>query len=81
MNPRQTARIVGVLFITATASYMLGNGYLEPVLTDTDYLVSVYANQNKVLFIFNSTWGLITDIIDHSVYSLYLVDDSCSNFF
>jgi len=32
MNPRKTTRIVGVLFIIATATYMLGSGYLEPIL-------------------------------------------------
>ena len=48
MNPRKSAIIIGVLFITATASYMLGNGYLEPILTDPDFLDNVSTNQNQV---------------------------------
>jgi len=58
MNARQSAIIVGVLFITATVSYMLGNGYLEPILTDPDYLVSVSANQNQVLI------GMLLEIVN-----------------
>jgi hypothetical protein len=58
MNPRKSAIIVGVLFITATASYMLGNGYLEPILTDPDYLVSVSANQNQVLM------GMLLELVN-----------------
>lgn len=58
MNPRKSSIIVGVLFITATASYMLGNGYLEPILTDPDYLVSVSANQNQVLI------GMLLELVN-----------------
>ena len=40
MNPRNTARIVGILFITATVTYMLGSGYLDPILYAPDYVLN-----------------------------------------
>ena len=49
MTPRNSAIIVGVLFITATASYMLGSSLLDPILNASDYLVEVSENENQVL--------------------------------
>jgi len=56
---KKTARIVGVLFITATATYMLGSGYLEPILNATDYLINVSANENQVLI------GMLLELVNH----------------
>ena len=46
---KKTARVVGVLFITATVTAILAGLSLEPVLDDRDYLLSVSANENQVL--------------------------------
>jgi len=56
---KKTARIVGVLFITATATYMLGSGYLEPILNAPDYLINVSANENQVLI------GMLLELVNH----------------
>jgi len=56
---KMTARIVGVLFITATATYMLGSGYLEPILDTPDYLINVSANENLVLI------GMLLEFVNH----------------
>jgi hypothetical protein len=58
MNSRKSAIIVGVLFIAATASYMLGNGYLEPILTDPDWLINVSTNKNTVLL------GMLLELVN-----------------
>jgi hypothetical protein len=42
---KKTARIVGVLFITATVASILGTfGFLDPILNAPNYLISVSAN-------------------------------------
>jgi hypothetical protein len=47
-SDRKTARIVGVLFITATLASILGTfGFLEPILDAPDYLISVSANETQ----------------------------------
>ncbi len=46
---KRTARIVGVLFITATVSAVLSGLLTGPVLDDPDYLINVSANENQVL--------------------------------
>ena len=47
---KKTARIVGVLFITATVTAILGALVLTaPILDDPDYLISVSANENQFL--------------------------------
>ena len=56
---KKTAIIVGVLFITATATYMLGSGYLEPILYAPDYLINVSANENLVLI------GMLLELVNH----------------
>ena len=55
---KKSARIVGVLFITATVSYMLGSGFLEPILNAPDYLVNVSANENQVLI------GMLLELVN-----------------
>ena len=45
---KRTARIVGVLFITATVSAVLSGLLTGPVLDDPDYLINVSANENQV---------------------------------
>ncbi len=45
----QSARIVGVLFITATIAGLLGGVLLKPVLDAPDYLFSVSENENQVI--------------------------------
>ncbi|MFC1718116.1 DUF4386 domain-containing protein [Candidatus Poribacteria bacterium] len=46
---RKTAIIVGVLFITATVASSLGIVILSPILDAPDYLISVSANEYKVI--------------------------------
>ena len=46
---KKTARIVGVLFITATVTAILGALVLTaPILDDPDYLNNASANENRV---------------------------------
>ena len=49
MNPRKSARIVGILFITAMVSGGLRFFLLDPILDAPDYLVNVSANENLVI--------------------------------
>ncbi|KRE48916.1 DUF4386 domain-containing protein [Paenibacillus sp. Soil724D2] len=49
ISNKKTARIVGVLFLAATAAYILGNGLIESILKDPDYLIHVYPNKTKVV--------------------------------
>jgi hypothetical protein len=46
---RKTARIVGVLFITATVAYSLGVILLDPILGGLDYLTKASENENQVI--------------------------------
>jgi hypothetical protein len=46
---KRAARIVGVLFITATVAGLLGGVILGPILEAPDYLTKVSANENQVL--------------------------------
>ena len=46
---RKTARIVGVLFITATVAYSLGIILLDPILGGSDYLTKVSENETQVI--------------------------------
>lgn len=43
-----TARLVGVLILLATATYMLGSGLLDSVRNAPDYLLQIYPNRNQV---------------------------------
>ena len=51
MGPsKTTARIVGALFIAATVTGALGLlVFIQPVLDDSDYLVQISVNENRVL--------------------------------
>jgi hypothetical protein len=56
---KKTARIVGVLFITATlASIVATFGFLEPILDAPDYLISVSANDARWII------GVLIDAIN-----------------
>jgi hypothetical protein len=55
---RKTARLIGVLFLTATVAYMLGNGLIESILNDPDYLIHVYPNKTKVIL------GMLLELIN-----------------
>jgi len=46
---QKIARIVGVLFLTATVTYMVGSGLLESILNAPDYLLNVYPNKSQVV--------------------------------
>lgn len=45
----KTARIVGALFITATAAAIVSGAFLLPILEAPDYLAKVSANENQVM--------------------------------
>lgn len=46
---RTTARVVGVLILTATISYMLGSGILDSLFTAPDYLAHLSATGTQVI--------------------------------
>ncbi|MCW3974950.1 MAG: DUF4386 domain-containing protein [Candidatus Bathyarchaeota archaeon] len=48
-SSRKTAIIVGVLFITATVAYSLGDFLFNPILRGSDYLTNASENENKVI--------------------------------
>jgi hypothetical protein len=48
-SSRKTARIVGVLFITAMVTGMLRYFILDPTLDAPDYLINVSANESQVI--------------------------------
>ncbi len=59
---RKTARIVGALFITATATSILGTfGFLESILSAPDYLVGAAAHKNQLIS------GVLIDAINSVV--------------
>ena len=45
---KASARMVGLLFLVATATYMIGSGLLASVMAVPDYLAQVYPNQAQV---------------------------------
>ena len=46
---RETARIVGLLFITAFVAGGIRYFLLDPILDDPDYLINISANKNRVI--------------------------------
>lgn len=44
-----TARLVGFLILTATITYMVGDGLITSILNAPDYLSQIYANNTQVL--------------------------------
>ena len=55
---RKTAIIVGVLFLTAMVTSLLGGGLLESILNAPDYLISVSANKTQVII------GVLLELIN-----------------
>ena len=45
---KKTARIVGVLFITATVTAILSLVFIGPILDAPDYLINVSTNENQM---------------------------------
>jgi len=48
-SDRTTARVAGTLFITATVASLLSTGFLNPILNSSDYLLKIFANQDRVV--------------------------------
>ena len=48
-SDRMTARVAGSLFICATVASLLSTSFLNPVLNSSDYLLKVFANQDRVI--------------------------------
>jgi hypothetical protein len=48
-SDRKTAIAVGILFITATAAYSLGDALLGPILGTSDYLTKASENEKQVI--------------------------------
>lgn len=47
---KRTARVVGALFITATAAPLVGTvAFIDPILNAPDFLIGVSANEDRVL--------------------------------
>lgn len=46
---KKTATIVGVLFLVATVTYMIGSGLIDSVLTDQQFLDNLYPDRSKVI--------------------------------
>jgi uncharacterized protein YlzI (FlbEa/FlbD family) len=49
---RKTAIVVGIFFLTAMVTYLLGASMIESITGTPDYLVAV--SENKTLVIFGS---------------------------
>lgn len=50
MKPnKKTARIVGILFLLATATYMTGSMLIDPIVNAPDYLMHVYPNRIQII--------------------------------
>lgn len=54
----KTARIVGVLILIATVTYMVGDGLLQAILNAPDYLLQVSQNSTQVVI------GVLFEFID-----------------
>ena len=62
MNARKTARIVGVLFLTAMVTYILGfESFVGSILNAPDYLANVYPNKTQVII------GVLLELINCAV--------------
>lgn len=46
---KMSARIVGILFLTAMVASLLGGGIVDSIISDPDYLSSVSENQNLLV--------------------------------
>ncbi len=45
----KTARIVGLLILTATVAYMIGSGFVDTILTAPDYLLHVHPDRIQLI--------------------------------
>src|SRR5215216_2753848 len=54
---RRAAATVGVLFILATVSAIIGLGLYGPILSGTDFLAAGFANRTQV------TWGVAMELV------------------
>ena len=59
MNPRMTARIVGVLFIIGTVFLFIGQTFYNPIISSPDYLDIAYPNRTTVLT------GILIEIVGY----------------
>lgn len=55
---RTTARIVGALFLIATAAYIAGSGLLKSILNAPDYLVQIHTSSAQVVV------GVLLEYVD-----------------
>jgi hypothetical protein len=55
---RKTAIVVGVLFLTAMVTSLLGGGLLETILNAPDYLITVSADETQVII------GVLLELIN-----------------
>jgi hypothetical protein len=55
---RKTAITVGIFMLSATVTFMIGNGLIESVLSNPDYLNNVYPNKTKLIA------GMFLELID-----------------
>lgn len=46
---KKTARIVGVLFLVATVTFMIGSGLIHSVLNSPQYLNNLYSDRITVI--------------------------------
>jgi hypothetical protein len=46
---RKAAVLAGILFLFATAAYLLGNARIESILGSPDYLTNAYSHKNQIL--------------------------------
>jgi Domain of unknown function (DUF4386) len=58
VSNKTTARIVGVLFLAATATYLSGTLLIDSIVNAPDYLIHVYPNRTQV------TIGALLQFID-----------------
>ena len=48
-SDKMAARVIGVLFLLATATYMTGTGLIESLLNSPNFLVNVYPNRVQMI--------------------------------
>lgn len=61
MITRTNERIIGVLFLLATASYMIGSTLIEANLTSSGYLSHIYSNRTEIYI------GLLLEFMNSAV--------------
>lgn len=48
-STKTTARIIGILFLTVMVTWIAGFAFIEPVLSDPDYLTQVHQNRTRII--------------------------------